>query len=62
MENVKGSENFPNALYIHCVYTLPFRSSVSLRNALVFHENIHEISSKMNRKYEDVDKVINNDF
>ena len=36
-------------------YTLPFKN---------FHENIHEISCKMNRKssQDNVDKVINNDF
>ena len=45
------------------IYTLPFKSLGSLRNVLVFHENIHEIGCKRNRKYsQDVDKVINNDF
>ena len=44
-------------------YTLPFKSLGSLRNVLVFLENIHEMSCKMNRKYsQDVDKVLNNDF
>ena len=44
-------------------HTLPFKRLRSLRDVLIFHENIHEMSCKMNRKYsQDVDKVINNDF
>ena len=43
--------------------TLLFKGLGSLRNVLVFHENIHEMSCKMSRKYsQDIDKVINNDF
>ena len=44
-------------------HTLPFKSLGSLRNVLVFHENIQESCCKMNRKYsQDEDTVINNDF
>ena len=51
------------SLFEHLDCTLPFKSLGSLRNVLVFHENIHEMNYKMNRKYsQDVDKVINNDF
>jgi hypothetical protein len=43
--------------------TLPFKCLGSLRNVLVFHENIYEMSFKMNREYiQNVNKVINNAF
>ena len=60
-KKIKKSEHtFVEQLKLH---TLPFKSLGSLRNVLVFHENIHEMSCKMNRKYsQDVDNVINNDF
>ena len=41
--------------------TPQFKSLGTLRNVLDFHENIHEMSCKINRKYNQyVDKVINN--
>ena len=57
--------NVSNLIYVPLIApnTLPFKSLGLLKRFIVFHENIHEMSCKMNRKYsQDIDKVLNNDL